>query len=72
MICKWSLRKLRQNEKDNTMSGKKAKALRKQVYGNEFSFRVREYMKNTKTGTIFCIGKRKEYQSLKRRYRVEN
>ena len=49
------------------MKGKKAKALRKQVYGDEFSFRVRKYMKNTKTGTIFCVGKRKKYQSLKRR-----
>lgn len=49
------------------MRNKKSKALRKQVYGSEFSFRVREYMRNTKTGTIFCTGKRKEYQSLKRR-----
>ena len=49
------------------MRGKKAKALRKQIYGSEFSFRVREYMRNEKTGTIFCVGKRKEYQSLKRR-----
>ena len=50
------------------MKGKKAKALRKQVYGDKFSFRVRKYMKNTKTGTIFCVGKRKKYQSLKRSY----
>lgn len=48
------------------MRGKKAKALRKQVYGSEFSFRVRKYVKDAKTGTIFCIDKRKEYQSLKK------
>lgn len=47
------------------MRGKKAKTLRRQIYGKNFSFRVREYIKDN-NGAIVCIGKRHEYQALKK------
>lgn len=47
------------------MSGKKAKALRKIVYGNDFSFRTRNY-KIGSNGASVSTGKRREYQSLKK------
>lgn len=48
------------------MRGKKAKALRKKVYGTDFSPRVKRYVRNNKTGTIFCIEHRQQYQQLKK------
>lgn len=44
------------------MRGKKAKALRKQVYGSEFPIRERKYVKCSKTGAIRCTGRREQYQ----------
>lgn len=48
------------------MRGKKAKKLRKTVYGSDFSPRERRYVKEIKTKTIRNIGKRKQYQELKK------
>ena len=48
------------------MRGKKAKALRRKVYGTDFSPRVRRYIKNNKTGTVSCIERRQQYQQLKK------
>lgn len=47
------------------MNGKKAKQLRKKVYGNDFSPKHREY-KRLINGAIVNTGKRDEYQNLKR------
>jgi len=46
------------------LRGKKAKKLRKQVYG-DFSHRVKEYDKN-KLPQVVCIGRRAIYQKLKK------
>ena len=48
------------------MCGKKAKRLRKQVYGSEFSLRERKYVEDNKTGTIRCTDRRQQYQQIKR------
>jgi hypothetical protein len=48
------------------MRGKKAKALRKKIYGTDFSPKVKRYVRNNKTGTIRCIEKRAQYQQLKK------
>ena len=47
------------------MNGKKAKALRRVIYGEEFSPRLREY-ERTPAGTIRNVGLRREYQRVKR------
>lgn len=52
------------------MRGKKAKELRKKVYGTDFSLKVKRYVKNNKTGTIFCIERRQQYQQLKKAWRI--
>lgn len=46
------------------MSGKKVKALRREVYGNS-SHRDRKYIINKQTGQIRGIGKRQKYQEAK-------
>lgn len=47
------------------MNGKKAKKIRKAVYGKD-SQKVRDYKVNQKTGTITDAGKRGEYQKAKK------
>lgn len=51
-------------KKEYSMNGKKAKRIRKAVYGN-FSSRVREYTRNDK-GMIINVGKRAEYLAAKK------
>jgi len=45
------------------MRGKKAKGIRREVYG-DFSIRDRKYVR-TKKGTIISIGRRRAYKRLK-------
>jgi len=51
------------------MRGKKAKELRKEIYGTDFSPKERKYIRNSKTGVIRCIGRRQQYQQSKKRVR---
>lgn len=46
------------------MNGKKAKALRKKIFGN-FSIRDTKYTQE-RDGSIRCIGRRKAYQKAKK------
>ena len=47
------------------MRGKKAKAIRFEVYGEE-TYRQRQYFRINKTGQIIADPKRRLYQALKR------
>lgn len=59
------------------MNGHKAKSLRMMVYGlrrhekehPSNDRKLREYMRDTKTGTILCSGSRSQYKKLKEAYR---
>jgi hypothetical protein len=48
------------------MRGKKAKALRKKVYGEDYSQRERQYIVDSK-GSVRNTGRRKAYQEAKKR-----
>ncbi|MFA5760053.1 MAG: hypothetical protein WC942_11975 [Clostridia bacterium] len=52
------------------MNNKRARQLRKEVYGKEFSPRARSY-KITFRGVIVADEKRREYQQLKKEYKNE-
>jgi hypothetical protein len=47
------------------MNGKKAKVLRKKIYGDDFSFRYRKYFRVTKSGQCIADEKRRAYQQEK-------
>ena len=47
------------------MNEKKAKKLRKEIYGKD-SIREREYKVHERTGVIIDVGKRGKYQRAKR------
>ena len=47
------------------MNSKKAKRLRREVYGKT-SHRTKEYVKHNKTGMIRTVGLRGRYQALKK------
>ena len=49
------------------MNGKKAKALRREVYGSDLSPRARKYQWNWKTHQIRADALRRKYQEGKRR-----
>ena len=49
------------------MSGRKAKQLRRLVFG-EASLRLRFYERNGRTGAIQCRGDRRRYKDLKKQY----
>ena len=46
------------------MRGRKAKAIRKQVYGDMAD--VRKYRRVMKTGQMICLGLRHDYQQAKK------
>lgn len=48
------------------MNEKKAKRIRKIIYGKDGSFKVRVYKINEKTGEVTDVGKRGEYQKAKK------
>lgn len=48
------------------MNGKKAKAIRKEVYG-DYSIRYRAYGRDPKKGNIIADDRRRLYQKTKRR-----
>ena len=50
------------------MRGKVAKALRKQIYGSEFSYRDKKYRQDG-TGKIYCSGRRALYKQLKKNFK---
>ena len=49
---------------DEIMNDKKAKKLRKEIYGKD-SIKERSYKIKPKTGEIIADGKRREYQRIK-------
>ncbi len=49
------------------MNGRKAKAIRKMVYGEDMSCRFRKYTKNTLTGVITADKSRRFYKILKKK-----
>jgi hypothetical protein len=49
------------------MNEKKAKKLRKEIYGKDGSHKVREYKVNQRTGMLVDVGKRKQYQEAKKK-----
>lgn len=51
------------------MRGKKAKQLRKVIYGEDLSHNERKYMLKKATGQIIDVGLRGKYQSLKKEYK---
>ncbi len=53
------------------MNGRKAKKIRKIVYGSDFSIRERVYVKNTKTGVIINKpgSRRSIYQNIKKEFK---
>lgn len=50
------------------MRGKRAKHLRRLIYGEQSQKQVRNYIR-TETGTIIAQGLRRLYQELKARYK---
>lgn len=48
------------------MRGKVAKLIRKVVYGDEFSFRYRQYRRFIRTGAVIADDKRQLYQKFKK------
>ena len=52
------------------MNGARAKALRRQTYGVDFSPGSRTYAKDARTGTVYADVKRRLYQRLKGRGRL--
>jgi hypothetical protein len=48
------------------MNAKKAKKIRKAIFGKDGSCRTRDYKVNERTGTIVDVGKRGEYQQAKK------
>lgn len=48
------------------MNEKKVKKLRKEIYGKDGSYKVRDYKVNQRTGVLADVGKRGEYQKAKR------
>ena len=53
------------------MNGKKAKKIRKVVYGKDGSTRDRHYKVNERTGAVEDVGKRGEYQRTKKNSNLE-
>ena len=49
------------------MNEKRAKKIRKAIYGKDGSTRDRDYKVNQRTGTVEDAGKRGEYQRAKKR-----
>ncbi len=47
------------------MNSKKAKQLRREVFG-KVSHRIHEYVRHNKTGMVRCVGLRGRYQALKK------
>ena len=47
-----------------------AKRLRKQIYGDNFSYRDVKYRKD-ETGKVFCSGRKALYKQLKRKYKSD-
>lgn len=53
------------------MRGTVAKRLRKKIYGTEFSPLSRNYYYvDRNSRTVVCLGKRREYQELKRKHKT--
>ena len=48
------------------MNAKKAKKLRKEIYGKDGSSRDRDYKIDQRTGQLVDAGKRKQYQEAKK------
>lgn len=48
------------------MRGKKAKKLRRKIYGDDFSSRFRKYFRSNQTGQILTDERRRAYQKLKK------
>ncbi len=48
------------------MNAKKAKKLRKEIYGKDGATRDRDYKINQRTGQLVDVGKRAEYQQKKK------
>lgn len=49
------------------MNQKRAKRIRKMIYGSEFSPRFRQYKKDAKTGAVTADRRRQQYQATKGR-----
>ena len=50
------------------MNEKAAKRLRKQIYGDKFSYREVKYRQDG-TGKIYCSGRKALYKQLKKNYK---
>ena len=59
---------LRQTERSSQMNGKRARQIRKMVYGTDFSTRFRKYMRSKLNGAIVADEKRQRYQKIKKEY----
>lgn len=52
------------------MNGKRAKIIRKKIYGDNFSPRFRKYYRNNETGQIIADNRRRMYQLAKKEWQI--